>query len=68
MLRIPKGRAPWLTARYLFLNNLPLARGTARLPDRLAALPAASTCSHADQHAARSRRPCALPVAVIRYF
>jgi hypothetical protein len=22
MLRIPKGRAPWLTARYWFLNNL----------------------------------------------
>jgi hypothetical protein len=22
MLRIPKGRAPWLTARHLFFNNL----------------------------------------------
>jgi hypothetical protein len=22
MLRIPKGRAPWLTARYLFFINL----------------------------------------------
>jgi hypothetical protein len=23
MLRIPKGRAPWLTARYLVFNSLP---------------------------------------------
>jgi hypothetical protein len=38
MLRIPKGPAPWLTARYLFLNNLPLVSGTARLPDCLASL------------------------------
>jgi hypothetical protein len=41
MLRIPKGRAPWLTARHLFFNNLTVRKTASVLHTVVNAMPKA---------------------------